>query len=370
MGLGLKNIWLHDQLTSNHEMMAGILRELSIGCVVVSRDLAVLHANKMARKYFAGAERRSGELEFSDLPQILGTKVYQVLKTGSALTNFKYEPENSPGTVYNVSVVPFQKPQVGLPASALLMAEDLTQSRQLQRLEIEAANLRLVKTMADRLTHEMGNAMTGLVAHQQYLDQKLKSKAAVDMDDLKRMNREWEAGNRRAQRLIEQMRYLNVDSLVSPEAFPVAPLIQEAFQEARKHQSARAPHLDYDPEATPVLLTGDRKALRYALAEVILNALQANPTDPKIGVRLEAQAGANGQEALRIEVQDNGPGFTPEAAEKAAEPFFTTRGVGVGLGLTVTQKIVQTHRGKLEIVAPKPGQAGLVRISLPLGRQE
>ena len=42
LGLAVKNIWLHDQLAGNNEMMAAILRELSGACVVVSRDLAVL----------------------------------------------------------------------------------------------------------------------------------------------------------------------------------------------------------------------------------------------------------------------------------------------------------------------------------------
>ena len=174
LGLAIKNIWLHDQLAGNHEMMADILRELSSACVVVSRDLAILHANKTARRYFGRAERRGGDLEFSDLPQLLGAKVYQVLKTGAAISSFKYEPEDSPGTVYNINIVPFQRQQAGLPASALLMAEDLTQSEQLQRLEIEAANLRLVKTMADRLTHEIGNAMVPLSTHQQLLADKWK----------------------------------------------------------------------------------------------------------------------------------------------------------------------------------------------------
>ncbi len=174
LGLAIKNIWLHDQLAGNHEMMADILRELSSACIVVSRDLAILHANKTARKYFCRADRRSGEMEFSDLPQLLGAKVYQVLKTGAAISSFKYEPEDSPGTVYHVNVVPFQRQQAGLPASALLMAEDLTQSEQLQRLEIETANLRLAKTMADRLTHEIGNAMVPLSTHQQLLADKWK----------------------------------------------------------------------------------------------------------------------------------------------------------------------------------------------------
>jgi len=99
----------------------------------------------------------------------------------------------------------------------------------------------------------------------------------------------------------------------------------------------------------------------------MLNALQANPGDPKIGVRLQTESNGTGAHpALQIEVQDNGAGFTPEAMQKAPAPFFTTRNVGLGLGLTVSRKIVETHHGKLEIVQPKSGHAGLVRIRLPL----
>ena len=363
LGLAIKNIWLHDQLACNHEMMSDILRELSSACIVVSRDLTILHANKTARRYFGRTENRSGEMEFSDLPHLLGSKVYQVLKSGAAICSFKYEPEGSPGTVYNVNVVPFQKQQAGLPASALLMAEDLTQSEHLQRLEIEAANLRLVRTMADRLTHEIGNAMVPLSTHQQLLADKWK-----DAEFRASLNVALADGVRRVTRLINQMRFLSRDALGSQESFPLAPLIEEAYQEACKYQPAKATQLNYDTGSTPVVLTGDRAALKHALAEVMLNALQANPADPKVGVRSHAESGGNGLRGLQIEVQDNGAGFTPEAAQKPPAPFFTTRNVGLGLGLTVSRKIIETHRGKLEIVVPKSGQAGVVRISLPLDR--
>jgi signal transduction histidine kinase/DNA-binding response OmpR family regulator len=361
LGLAIKNSWLHEQLAANHEMMVGILRELNTACVVVNSDLTVLHANKIARKYFGHAERRGGDLEFNDLPHALGAKVYQVLKNGSAVANLKYEPEGSPGALFIVNVVPFQRSRTGLPGSALLMAEDLTQTGQLQRLEIEAANLRLIKTMADRLTHEIGNALVPLSTHQQLLADKWKDaefRASLDValaDGVKRVSR-----------LISQMRFLARDAMISPEAFPLAPLLDEAFQEARKHQPAKNGQIKYDAGATPAMLTGDRAALKHALAEVILNALQANPADPKIGVRSRSEPGGNGTPSLQIEVQDNGAGFTPEAVQKAVAPFFTTRNVGLGLGLTVSRKIIETHRGKLEILAPKTGHAGLVRISLPL----
>ena len=66
-----------------------------------------------------------------------------------------------------------------------------------------------------------------------------------------------------------------------------------------------------------------------------------------------------------IEVQDNGSGFSAEAAKKVPAPFYTTRNVGLGLGLAVTQKIIENHHGKLEIV---PSPSGIVRVSLPIGQ--
>ena len=97
VGLAIRNIWLHDQLAGNHEMMADVLRELSSACIVVGQDLKVLHANKTARRHFGRKNQRAGELEFSDLPQALGGKIFQVLKTGTAIGPFRYEPENAPG---------------------------------------------------------------------------------------------------------------------------------------------------------------------------------------------------------------------------------------------------------------------------------
>jgi signal transduction histidine kinase/DNA-binding NarL/FixJ family response regulator len=360
LGLAVKNIWLHDQLAGNNDIMAEILRELSSACVVVSRDLAILHANKTARRFFPVSNRNTGELEFSDLPQLLGTKVYQVLKTGTAFPTFRFEPETSPGTVYSVTIIPFRRGNSSEPASALLMVEDLTQSEQLRRLEIEAANLRLVRTMADRLAHEVGNAMVPLSTHQQLLADKYK-----DPEFRASLDAALADGVKRVTRLINQMRFLARDTLVSQEAFPLSPLIKEAYEEARKHQPAKAAQLKCEEEQ-PITMTGDRAALKHALTEVILNALQANPGDPRIGVRLHADSKDNGAPGLQIEVQDNGSGFTPESAQKASSPFYTTRNVGLGLGLTVSRKIIETHHGKLEILPPKSGQSGIVRISLPM----
>ena len=112
------------------------------------------------------------------------------------------------------------------------------------------------------------------------------------------------------------------------------------------------------------MIAGDKKALRHAFSEVILNALQANPKDPNVAVRI-TEEGPKSSPCLRVEVHDTGAGFTRETAEKAPEPFYSTRNVGLGLGLTVTRKIIEDHLGSLEI-QPSDRGPGVVKISLPL----
>ncbi|MEY4918767.1 MAG: hypothetical protein RL616_2680 [Verrucomicrobiota bacterium] len=357
VGLGLRNISLHDQLSGNHTLMSDVLKELSSACIVIGRDLKVLHANKAARRHFGRKNERTGGLDFSDLPQQLGAKIYQVLKTGSALEPFRYEPENSPGTIYKVSIVPFQRGNSALPASALLTADDLTQSEQLRNLEVETANLRLVRTMADRMAHEIGNAMVPLSTHQQLLAEKFD-----DTEFRESLGIAMGEGVKRVSRLVSQMRFLAREGHIAKDACPVEKLVQDAFQEAMRQQPAEGAQLKLENSGLPYVVTGDRAALKHAFSEILLNAIQANPKAAKIGVNF-SPSGSTGERVVTIEVQDNGSGFTADAAKKIPAPFYTTRNVGLGLGLSVSQKIIQNHHGKLEII---PSPTGLIRVSLPL----
>ena len=361
LGLAVKNIWLHDQLVANHEMMADILRELSSACVVVSRDLAILHANKTARGYFCRRGQRKADLEFSDLPILLGGKVFQVLKTGTGLASFKYEPPESPGVIYHVTILPFQRQGATVPNSVLLIVEDHSREQHLQQLEIEAANLRLIKNMADRLAHEIGNALVPLSTHQQLLASRFNDpefRASLDVAL---------AGSvKRIARLSNQMRFLARDAVHAREALPLGELVEEAFREAKTYQPFNSAELTQDCREQGFILPGDRAALKHAFAEILLNALQANPTDAKVRVHGELDANKNGTQSVRIEISDNGLGFCSEVLDKGPQPFYTTRTIGLGLGLTVSRRIIEIHRGRLDLIPAKPGQAGLVRITLPL----
>jgi signal transduction histidine kinase len=167
-------------------------------------------------------------------------------------------------------------------------------------------------------------------------------------------------------RLAHQMLYLARDTVAFDETIPVPQLLDEAFAEAQLHHlSSPGRMLPTISQGTPSI-PGDHKALKHALAEILLNALQANPADPVARVKVSHDYDQQGRPWLHIEVEDAGSGFTEDTAQKATQPFFSTRTVGLGLGLTVARKILQAHRGTLTITEAAKQGHGVVSLHLPL----
>ncbi len=364
VGLAIKNSWLHTHLRANHSMLVDILGQLGSGCMVIGHSMAIMHANAAAMQMFRlkGSEKR--QLEFQDIPQELGSRIFAVIKTGLGIPPFKYTLPNRPRSTYQVSISPFQTPGEGSPVAALLVIEDITQMAHAQRLEIEASNLRLVKAMAEHLAHEIGNSLVPVSTHQQLLEERFE-----DADFRESLNSALEEGVRRISRLSNQMMFLARDRSDFRDNIQISELIEEAFQEANHHYPSKATQLRLEAAHATDIVAGDRKALKHALLEVLLNALQANPAKPDVSVRFAKSDDAAGEAQLSIEVTDTGKGFSKEAHLKAATPFFSTRNVGLGLGLTVTRKIVEEHRGSLELGDPDSAEGrdrGVVKISLPL----
>ena len=112
------------------------------------------------------------------------------------------------------------------------------------------------------------------------------------------------------------------DRPLSAEPIPVSKLIEDAFREAQKQHGDQPVFLQYETDGQALMLAGDRAGLKHALAEIMLNALQANSPTPKVKVSTREDADSQGSHWVHIEVQDSGTGFTSEASRKAPEPFF------------------------------------------------
>ncbi len=360
VGIATRNAWTHDQLRTQADLLSDVIGQMPSACVLVGENFTVLQSNAQARKLFGKLETE--RVEFSDLPQDLGSKVFTALKNGVSVEPFKQQFVTALGCVYRVSISPLHTHASPIPNSALVIVENITRDENARRLEIEASNLRLVKSMAEHLAHEIGNSLVPLSTHQQLIheqfdDAEFRESLAKAMSD----------SVRRISRLSNQMMFLAREKADLTHNVRLDDLIVEAFQEAHGFQPGKAAKLNYASRNEDAwLVPGDAKALKHALAEVMLNALQANPENPNVAVSV-TERNNGGEARLDIDVRDMGSGFTAEVAQKAAEPFFSTRTVGLGLGLTVTRKIIEGHNGTMEIMPSLTGQAGVVRITLPSG---
>lgn len=131
----------------------------------------------------------------------------------------------------------------------------------------------------------------------------------------------------------------------------------------RWHDVAQAQGLQIDATLqrgeVPVV-RGDPVALREAILNVVLNAVDALPEGGRIKLATRSEGGM-----VALSVADTGIGMSEEVRQRAREPFFTTKGVrSTGLGLSVSYGVVRRHQGDLAIEST-PGRGTTVTMHLP-----
>lgn len=121
-------------------------------------------------------------------------------------------------------------------------------------------------------------------------------------------------------------------------------------------------HLELDTHPVP-MVRGSRTRLGQVVLNLVVNAIEALPDRPRaenlIRVRLMQRP-----QAVRLEVEDNGTGITPEALSRIFDPFFTTKDAGgTGLGLAISRRIIVEHGGQIDV---EPVAGGGVRFAVTL----
>jgi signal transduction histidine kinase len=130
-------------------------------------------------------------------------------------------------------------------------------------------------------------------------------------------------------------------------------------------------------EATPIpRLQADPVQIKTCLMNVVLNAIQAMPAGGRLRVTTRHCAEARSERhtpepngTVEVIISDTGPGISEEDLNRIFNPYFTTKKLGIGLGLAITKKIVEEHRGRIS-VSSRPNEGTDVVISLPVERVE
>jgi signal transduction histidine kinase len=115
----------------------------------------------------------------------------------------------------------------------------------------------------------------------------------------------------------------------------------------------------------PVTVNGNANQLQQVFVNIILNGVQAMGPGGVLTLKVEAAA----DQMARVVISDNGPGIPEEVMTRIFDPFYTTKSEGTGLGLSVSNSIIEDHNGKITLES-KQGKGTTFYIALPFVRQK
>lgn len=130
------------------------------------------------------------------------------------------------------------------------------------------------------------------------------------------------------------------------------------------HQQDVVFETDLADNVVPV--RGEKRKLESVLVNLVMNGIEAMP--PAAGQqRLRISTGRNGRGDVVVAIADNGSGIAPAEARRIFEPWFTTKAEGLGLGLPMSQLIVECHGGRLW-ATPNTPRGSVFQFSIPTTR--
>jgi len=197
------------------------------------------------------------------------------------------------------------------------------------------------------LTHEIMNSMTPIVSLSELLKNKQASEE-ISEEDREEMNQAINTIFRRSSglvRFVENYRKVTGIPTPVPEIIPVDSLLNSVVLLFREETDT----IRILPSSSHLQVIADKTLIEQILINLIKNALDATMDCP--APLIELSAGINAEGKTFIQVKDNGTGIPADVQERIFIPFFTTKPVGSGIGLSVSRQIMYMHKGSLTVIS-------------------
>lgn len=260
----------------------------------------------------------------------------------------------------SASLTPDARSIIGLLADQVAIAIDdsrlLEENLRLERELAERERLAALGRMAATVAHEIKNPLSAIKSIAQVMreDESLRNEYERDLGLIVGET------DRLSQSVTQLLSFARKESPAG-QPLSVDELVRSVADLFRANAREQGIALDCEVNVHAELAGRSVAAVRDALSNLLLNALQATPQGGK--VELIALA-VNGE--LVISVQDSGSGVPVDLRERIWEPFFTTRQRGTGLGLAIVRKRVQEIGGSASLEVGRNGHGALFQLRVPL----
>ncbi len=242
------------------------------------------------------------------------------------------------------------------------MVEQLRESREeierLHRTQMSRAeHLATLGELATGLAHEIRNPLAGIAGVIEIIGRDLPptSPARAVVKDVRQE--------------IARINHIVSDLLQTARPHPPAvrksdlnTTVEHAVMLGRQQALAKSVNIILHKDSSLPEIEHDSDQIHQVLLNLLLNALQAIDANGKIEVTVKQQ----GMTAV-VEIEDNGRGISPSSLPNIFRPFYTTKGDGTGLGLSLARRIVEEHQGRIDVTSAI-GKGSTFSVVLPLER--
>ncbi|PWC36234.1 cache domain-containing protein [Azospirillum sp. TSO35-2] len=312
-----------------------------------------------------------------DLAGIVGRRAMEALRphldrclAGEVVT-FEYAfPRDGRSVVTKTTLIPHRgegQAEEGVVTGLFVLTLDITDEKETERQLVEAQRLKAVGQLSGGLAHDFNNLLSIIIGN---LSAARERYAAVEGLDAY-LEPAQRAGRRGADITARLLAFSRQQPL-KPEPIELCGLLRDmAVLLRRSFPSSIA--ISVPEEGRECWTIADQTQLENALVNLAINARDAMPGGGRLGIAVGLRKVEGDQsfdepvrpdDYLEIRVTDSGTGFTPEALARAVEPFFTTKALGSGLGLSMVYGFVKQSRGYLRIDSAA-GEGTTVTLLLP-----
>jgi signal transduction histidine kinase len=221
-------------------------------------------------------------------------------------------------------------------------AEIMNQRTELAHVTRVSTMGQLTSTLAHELNQPLGAILRNAEAAEIFLQ-----KENPDLEEIRAILADIRKDDRRAGHVISRMRSLLKRRSLELKSLDIAELLEEAISMAQPDARARRVFLALQLREKLPAVRGDRVHLQQVLLNLILNGMDSMAGVAASQRLLTVSAKTTGGKTVEVSVSDTGAGIAPDKIERLFEPFFTTKPNGMGMGLAISQTIIEAHGGKI-----------------------
>ena len=358
------------KLEEKRQEVEAILDAIVDVLIVLSDDLRILSVNNVYHQLFADSQPEGKfchqVFHRQDQPCVQ-CPVMTALQKRSVCRGQGIKQARDMNRSFDLVASPMSQGR-GEPSKVLLFMRDVTREKEYQLQFMQAEKMATVGVLAAGVAHEINNPLTSILGFTDGLKRRLpRLEDKVETEVLEDMREYVQTIRQEGQRCQEIVQ--NLLTFSRPRNSPFGQVnLRRLVTDCLKiihYRLKKCPQVNVqlNMDSDLPFVHGDEAQLKQVVLNLLTNALDALSGQGVLRILVKREPDS----MVSLEVEDSGPGISPEYLERVFDPFFTTKpvGEGTGIGLSTCYNIVQAHSGRI-YVCSEPEKGSSFRILIPM----